>query len=690
MQTHIGFNKETLSNFEEAIQKEWLITNGLGGYASSTILGINTRKYHGMLVSAMHPPGDRRVCLAKLDEEISIGNDTYALGANEFQSGIFPKGYLYLEEFSVSPFPRYVYSVQNVAIRKSIFMPRAKNATVSLYKVVNANSSEAQVRIFPYVNWRHFHLVTDRWRSPFELSQTDEEKGTRIRFLSPETVLLVNSTAGSFRSDKKWVEKTYLREEALRGETCLDDCYIPGHFDISVKAGKSETFAITTVADEKGDMTKSFIDGMPSTAQDLDDLYDEETRKYQEPIECFYHEHKQVAESDWLNWLILATKEFMVKDLSDHQSVIAGYHWFETWGRDTFIALPGLMLAPGRFGEAKNVLLNFERYCKNGLIPNYIPDRVGEPAYNTVDASLWFVNAVLQYLKYTGDISFVERQLWRTLKQIIDAHVKGTVFGIHMDNDSLLAHDPQLTWMDVAIEGVPVTPRDGKAVEVQALWYNALRVISWLAKKLNEQGEAEKCKEVAERAKRSFLDKFWNSNRNCLYDCVRGEEKDVSLRPNQIIAVYLDFTMLDGVKSEKTVDIVHRELLTPFGLRTLERGDSRYVGIYAGGRNSRDKAYHNGTVWPWLLGPFVTAFLKTKGYTEFRRDLASNFLMPLLSKQVYEAGLGSISEIYDGESPHKSRGCIAQAWSVAEPLRAYVEDVVGARPKSENEILKNS
>jgi predicted glycogen debranching enzyme len=687
MQTpKIDFDREMLSNFEDAIQKEWLITNGLGGYASSTILGINTRKYHGLLVSAVHPPGDRRVCLAKMDEEISIGNDTYSLGANEFQSGIFPKGYLYLEEFSVSPFPRYTYSVQKVEVRKNLFMPQGKNVVVALYRILNNNASEVQVRVYPYLNWRHFHYVTDRWRSSFESSQADDEKRITIRFRPPETVIMMKATAGSFRSDKKWVEKTYLREESLRGETCFDDCYVPGHFDISVRAGRSETFAITAVADEKEDNAKVILDGMPSAIQDFDDLYEEETKKREEPAQNFYNEHSQVGESDWLSWLILTTEGFMAKDLSDHQYLIAGYHWFETWGRDTFVSLPGLMLTPGRFEEARNVLLNYERYCKNGLIPNYIPDREGEPTYNTVDASLWFINAVLQYLKHTGDTHFVEGQLWRTLKQIIEAYTKGTIFDIHMDYDSLLAHGPQLTWMDVAIEGKPITPRDGKAVEIQALWYNALKTISLLAGRFNEQGEADRYEQIAEKAKKSFVDKFWNGNRNCLFDCIKGEEKDVSLRPNQIVAVSLDFTMFDGVKSEKIVDSVHQELLAPFGLRTLARDDSRYVGIYAGDRDSRDRAYHNGTVWPWLLGPFVTAFLKTKGYTEFRRDLASNFLMPLLSRQVYEAGLGSLSEIYDGESPHKPRGCISQAWSVAEPLRAYIEDVAGVRPKNETEF----
>jgi len=685
----ISLSKEDLSSFEDSLQKEWLITNGLGGYASSTVLAINTRKYHGLLVSALHPPGDRRVCLAKLDEEVSVGNDTYALGANEFQSGTFPKGYMFLKSFSVSPFPRYVYLVQNVEVRKTVFMPEGKNVVIVVYKVLNGNASEVQVGIFPYVNWRHFHWVTDRWRASFEIDQTDDARGTTIRFRPPEVTLLMRTTSGRFSPGRKWVEKMYLREEALRGETCFDDCYVPGHFDVSVKAGKSETFAVTTVADVTEDNAKRTLDTMPSTMYDFESLYDQETKKYQGSVDSFYRAHAQIRESDWLSWLVLATDKFMVKDLSGHESLIAGYHWFETWGRDTFVSLPGLLLTTGKFEDARKVFLNFNGYFRNGLIPNFVPDRDSEPAYNTVDASLWFANAVLQYLKYTGDFDFVGKQLWETLKGIVDAYTKGTVFGIHMDEDHLLAHGPQLTWMDVLVEGVPATPRQGKAVEVQALWFNALMTTGLLANKFDERSEGERYRQMADNVKRSFVEKFWNSEKNCLYDCIGVGDKDSSLRPNQVVAVSLDFTMFDSVRNEKIVDVVHQDLLTPLGLRTLTRDDSRYIGIYAGSRNSRDRAYHNGTVWPWLLGPFITAFLKTKGYTEFRRDLASNFVLPLLSRQVYEAGLGSLSEIYDGEPPHRPRGCIAQAWSVAEPFRAYVEDIFGTRPKNEREVLKN-
>jgi predicted glycogen debranching enzyme len=291
-------------------------------------------------------------------------------------------------------------------------------------------------------------------------------------------------------------------------------------------------------------------------------------------------------------------------------------------------------------------------------------------------------------LKYTGDFKFIRKQLWENLKAIVDSHARGTDFGIRLDSDGLLAHGPRLTWMDAAVDGEAVTARAGKAVEIQALWYNALRTMQLLAGNFGEVSLAEKYAEMAFEARKSFNEKFWNGESGCLFDAVAASGADASLRPNQIVAVALDFTMLDAKKSEQVVGMVQRELVTPYGLRTLARSDPRYRGVYVGDRRSRDYAYHNGTVWPWLLGPFVTAFLK-KGHGEFMREFALKiFLLPLFTQQIFEAGLGTLSEIFDGDAPHAARGCIAQAWSVAEPLRAYVEDVMQVRPKYENQVLQ--
>jgi len=686
----INLSTEALSHFDDAIQKEWIITNGLGSYSSSTVLGVNTRKYHGLLVAALSPPKDRRVCLAKLDEEIIIGNNTYLLGANEFQNGIFQRGYIYLKEFSISPFPKYTYTMQDVEVQKTILMTHQKNAVVVLYKVLNKSGFDIKVRVFPLVNGRHFHSVIDRWKIPEEPLQKGEEDEVAILFSIPQSTLMLKTTSGNFNVAGKWVEKIYYREEAAHGESFLEDCYQPGYFEVGVKPEKIDSFAIITVANKNENDAREVLAKMPVTMYDIEALFEQETNYQENLLTRFYEEHENIPQNDWLSWVVLAADMFLVKEVGDDgRSVVAGYHWFGAWGRDIFVSLPGLMLVTGKFEDVREVLLTYKRLCKDGLIPNFVPEQTEQLAYNSVDATLWYVNAVLQYLKYTGDFKFVEEQIWQSMKKIITNHMQGTAFDIHVDSDGLLSHSAQLTWMDAAIDGQPITPRAGKAVEVQALWYNALRTMELLANRFKETSEAEKYAQMAEKTMKSFVDKFWDLEKNYLFDVISENERNNSLRPNQIAAIALDFGMLDNVKKEKIVDIVHRELLTPYGLRTLARNDAKYVGIYAGDRRNRDKAYHNGTVWPWLLGLFTTGFLKTKGYAEYRREYAfKNFLLPFFSEQIFKAGLGTISEVFDGEPPHLPRGCIAQAWSVAEPLRAYVEDVMLVRPKHEREVLQ--
>jgi predicted glycogen debranching enzyme len=673
------------------MQKEWLITNGLGGYASSTVLGVNTRKYHGLLVAAMQPPKDRRVFLAKLDEDVIFQNSILRLGANEFPNSIYPQGYDFLREFSVSPFPKFVYVVDNITMQKTILMPHEKNCIITIYDFSNDVSHDVQIRIFPLVNWRHFHSVTERGKAS-EFRQEQGNNTVKISFQTPHSTLLLRATEGQFFAEGKWVERLYYREEARRGESCCDDCYQPGYFETSISAGASKRFALIAVAEENESLAVKVLGEIPMTTHDLRLLYDEETKRHEDFLTRFHSLSPTVPLTDWLDWLVLASGSFIVKGArSVEKSVIAGYHWFESWGRDTFVSMPGLLLVTGRLEEARMIFLGFKKYCTHGLIPNFLPDRGGSPAYNTVDATLWYINAVLQYLKYTGDFNFVKELLWETLKVIIENHVSGTLFNIRLDTDGLLSHGPQLTWADASVKGVPVTPRAGKAVEIQALWYNALKTMESLANRFQETKEAERYAQMAEKTARSFVDIFWNPGKTCLYDVVSEQESDGSLRPNQIFAVGLTFTMLNDERNGKIVEAVQRELLTPYGLRTLEKNDPRYVGTYSGDRASRDKAYHNGTVWPWLLGPFTTAFLKARSHTEVQREYAfQNFLKSLLTRQIYEAGIGTLNEVFDGDQPHTPRGCISQAWSVAEPFRAYVEDVLQVRPKYEMEVFHNS
>ncbi|MBS7632208.1 glycogen debranching enzyme family protein [Candidatus Bathyarchaeota archaeon] len=684
----IKLDQAALSRFEEAIKKEWLITNGLGGYASSTVLGLNTRKYHGLLVAALHPPTDRRVCLAKLDEEVCVGNNVYPLGATEFQNTIFPQGFLSLKEFSLTPFPKNVYEVQKIKIEKTVFMPHEKNAVIVLYKILNANSLDARIRISPLVNGRGFHSVTERWKTQQNPTQRYSNAKLHISFNQPQSTMIVVTTGGRYEASEKWIERIYYREEAARGESCLDDCYQTGFFEMEIQAKKHESFAIVAVADSSPDAAEGSLNELPASFYDLEALYEKEMKRRERLLEKLYEKHVSFSRQEWLSWLVLATDAFIVKAADLGKSVIAGYHWFECWGRDAFISLPGLMLVTGRIDDARSVFLSFKQHLKQGLIPNFIAEPSTLPAYNSVDASLWFVNAVFQYLKYTGDFSFVQEHLWEAAKAIIENYVKGTMFNISLDSDGLLIHGSQLTWMDAAVDGKPVTARDGKAVEVQALWYNALKVMELLARKFEEPDEAARYRSIAAKTRKSFSEKFWNAEKKCLYDTVEMNRHDDSLRPNQIIAIALDFTMLEAARNESIVDTVHRELFTPFGLRSLAKGDPRYVGIYAGDRRFRDKAYHNGTAWSWLLGPFTTAYLKVKGSSDFRREYAfRNFLLPFFTAHISDAGLGNASEIFDGDPPHRPKGCIAQAWSVAEPLRAYTEDVMQIRPKYEKQLV---
>ena len=698
MNVEINFPKMyiRLKNLQDAYKpllKEWIISNSLGGYSSSSVLGINTRKYHGLLIAAFNPPVDRRVLLSKLDEEIIIEDEHYLLGSNEFKNNIHPEKCPYLSHFIMNPLPTYTFSNHNFQLNKTIFMVHERNITVVNYRVLNPNKQKVIVRITPMVNSRHFHSVTNYEYLNWNFIQKPFDQGVILETSIPQSSLLLYSSKGHYSIGKgKWIKEVYFREDANRGESCLDDQFQPGFFEIEIDSEETQNFQLIATAGKNEKETRDIFSTIQSRAlKDPDILFNDEQKRQQSLLERFQKNHQQVQIDDWLKWLILATDSFVVKRQSTKtKSVIAGYHWFEDWGRDSLISLPGLTLVTGRFEDAREILLTFAQYCKQGIIPNRFPDLIEDkPLYNTVDATLWYFNAVHQYLKYTNDFKFVKEQLWTLLKDILQHHIQGTLNEIHMDQDMLLAHGPQLTWMDVKIGNTFLTPRNGKAVEIQALWYNALKIAEFLASNFNEKEESEKYHTLAKKAKKSFLELFWNHKKNCLFDVICEEQQDSSLRPNQVIAVMLDYTMLDKIKNKKVVYAVWKQLWSIYGLKTLARDESSYMGIYQNGRSHRDYAYHNGTVWAWLLGPFLTAFLKVKNYEQYWRKFAfDTFLSPLFLEEVFRAGLGTVSEIFDGDPPHHSRGCIAQAWSVAEPLRVYVEDVLMQRPPYE-QILKN-
>ncbi len=683
--------RSLLSDVEKALKTEWLVTNGLGGYASSTVLGVNTRKYHGLLVAALNPPVDRHVLLSNIDEEIRMSNKRYHLGANETTAGMQPKEALFPVDFALNPLPTYTYEVERqLRLTKTILMPYGKNASVIIYEAANASDEMAGISASPLVNMRGFHSVTQKDQVRWNTVLKDSDQMLIARPSAGFPALVLFSTDGSFVAEQgEWIE-TYYRVEAERGETSVDYNYRPRSFELSLAPHETRRFSILAVAGKDEHEAEATLRTIYKDAASVEALYQAELERRADLLAGFQKQHTDVHFEDWLEWLVLAADTFLVNRQSTNtKSVIAGYHWFADWGRDSLISLPGLTLVLGRFEEARSILQTFHQHCYEGLIPNNFPDDPQlPPAYNTVDASLWYFNAVLQYLKYTNDFAFVQETLWSTLQSMIDYHQRGTLFGIHVDTDGLLAHGPRLTWVDASVDGKPVTPREGKAVEIQALWYNALRIMELIANAFAEKDKAESYGAMAEKAKQSFLEKFWNPHKNYFFDVIGNGYKDESLRPNQILAASLDFTMLDKVKAELAVEAVWKQLLTPFGLRTLSSSDPRYVGRYSGDRRRRDYAYHNGTVWPWLLGPFVTAFLKLRNYESHWRSIAfENFLKPLFTVELSRAGLGSISEIFDGDTPHEPNGCIAQAWSVAEPLRCYVEDVLLRRPPYEQRIL---
>ena len=684
----ITFPQDAFSKFSELMETEWLVTNGLGSYASSTVSGINTRKYHGLFVAALDPPGNRTVCLSKLDEDVLVSDEVFRLGSTEFHNVIYPEGYKLINQFSYNQFPTYSYDLGNVQINKTIFMPKNRNAFAAIYKIVNTDNSDIKVRLYPLLTCRYFHTVIYRLRAPLNFTLKSTSNQTQATFLDSQAAIVCQITEGEFKEKVNWVNHIHYRDELERGEADVDDCFQPGHFEVQVPAESEKEFAVTCAVSHESQQAQEILNSIGNSITTVKELYTQELNQKSKLLSNFSREHPQVPMSDWLNWILLAADSFIVEDEVGRKAVIAGYHWFEPWGRDTFISLPGLMLVTGKYGDAKAILRTFIEYAKSGLIPNFISDKSGIPVYYTVDATLWYVNAVLQYVKYTDDFEFLKEELWAKMQDIVENHQKGTLFGIRVDDDGLLLHGPRLTWMDASVGNDVITPRTGKAVEIQALWYNTLRVMELLARKFEKPALSEKYAAMANQTRISFNAKFWNPQNGCLYDVVDDKASDASIRPNQIFAVSLDYTMLDNEKSQKVVEVVNRELVTPYGLRTLSLGDPKFIGKCMGDSRSRDMAYHNGTIWPWLLGPYVTAYLKSNDYSaKAREQMLENLILPLFTVGIHQGGLGTINEIYDCDPPNAPRGCISQAWSVAEPLRAYIEDILLVKPKNSKEIL---
>jgi predicted glycogen debranching enzyme len=651
------FGKEVCDNLEAGSRREWLETNGIGGFASGTINGSNTRRYHGLLIAATKPPVGRVVLLSKLEETLICDGRTFELGTNRYPGVIHPQGFRYLKQFRLDPFPVFTFQVEGVEIEKRVFMVQGENTTVVEYSIIEIrDASDVQLELRPLIAFRDYHSLTH------ENTSINQEVKERPGLVSvspyiglPELYLANNASKVEAAGD--WYRRFEYQAERERGLDFVEDLFNPCVLRFSLNSQSKATVVASTEA---------------HSAKAAEQYRDTEIARRKANAQ------RSPVENDFVKSLTSAADHYIVLR-GDQKTVIAGYHWFSDWGRDTMIALPGLTLPTGQYDAARGILRAFAQHVNRGMLPNRFPDAGETPEYNTVDATLWFFEAVRAFLGYTGDLEFVQQHLYGVLSEMIAWHIRGTRFGIRQDPTGLLSSgEPgvQLTWMDAKVGDWVVTPRHGKPVEIQALWYNALCILEDIAARLDDEPARQRYKSMAALTKSSFNREMWNEAGGYLFDVVTEGKPDSSIRPNQIFAVSLLHSMLTPKRAKQVVSIVQQHLLTPYGLRTLAPSDPQYHGQYTGDAVSRDGAYHQGTVWPWLIGPFITAYVKVNGGSESARRQAERWLTPL-KDHLEEAGLGHISEIFDGDAPHRPVGCIAQAWSVAEVLRAAVEDIHG-------------
>lgn len=601
--------------YEAGTSREWLVANGLGGYASSTAIGANTRAYHGLLVAALSPPTNRWLLLSSIDEEIN----GISLGNHQYPGAIHPQGFRLLQEFRLDPFPRFTYQAGDLRVEKTVFMVNGENTTIIRYRILG----QGKMRLLPLVHCRNFHAATVL---P-DIMQEPINGGVMLKSSSNFSLL---SDRARYVSDEKVYYNFEYDVERRRGLAWRENLFCPGYFNIELEGETSFCIMASFERD---------------TMLDVDEALGRETIRLQN-LKAPLPRLAQAADS------------FVVKRGTE-KSIIAGYHWFDDWGRDAMISLPGLLLTTGRYEEAGGVLKAFAAAMKDGVLPNDL----GAKSYNTVDASLWFIRAVDKYYDYSGDTELV-RLLWPRLQEAVRRYsVQGKDFG--MDYDGLISAEPALTWMDARVDGKAVTPRAGKACEINALWYMGLRTMERFSGILGVSWDMDA--DLSEKVKTSYQH-FWNSETGCLFDALDPE--DASVRPNQIIAATVP-DLLPPLKRRSILEVVTKELLTPYGLRTLSPRDPRYIGRYEGDPRQRDGSYHLGIVWPWLIGPYIDALLSVNDYSMNGRKKALDILQPLADLNM--GGINTIPEVFDSDEPHRPGGCMSQAWSVAEVLRVWKE-----------------
>jgi predicted glycogen debranching enzyme len=662
--SQVQFGRDICCNLPAAETREWLVTNGIGGFASGTIAEGMTRRYHGLLIAALDPPLGRNHLVAPVDEIVRYAGASYALATHRWTSGaVDPQGFRFLESFRLDgAIPVWTYALADALLEKRVWMQHGENTTFIHYTLSRA-SSPLELDLKCLVNYRDFHSSTHA--GDWHMKIATVEHGVMVLPFEGATPFYLKSLQASCEPHHEWYRDCFLPRERERGLDDREDHLFAALFQAKLNPGESLTLVATTEA-------AATLDGAASLT---------ERARYEEALlETWQSQNQMGATSSpaWLRQLVLAADQFVVKrslpEEPDGHSIIAGYHWFGDWGRDTMIAVPGLALVTGRSDVAKQILLAFARYVDGGMLPNNFPDAGGKPGYNSVDAAFWYFEAVRQYFAATQDAATLEK-LFPVLAGMIDAHVAGTRYNIRVDSaDGLLyAGGPgiQLTWMDAKVGDWVVTPRTGKPVEINALWINALDTMAKFARQIGKP--ADSYERFSAQAQHSFQ-KFWNPDRNCCFDVIdvpssaKIAGKDPALRPNQILAVSLPISPLTRDQQKSIVDLCAQRLLTCYGLRSLAPGEPNYQGHYDGDQRTRDAAYHQGTVWGWLLGPFALAHYRVYG----DRAAALRYLEPL-GNNISAYGLGTLGEIFEGDPPHAPRGCIAQAWTVGEVLRAWTE-----------------
>lgn len=669
------YTQKNWTTFKEGIKREWAVTNGIGGYAGSSMIGAHSRTHQGYLIASLHAPIERYLVFSKINETVTVGTRTVSFETSQHRASgktVYTEGQKFLTSFIYDGSVHYAYETDNFSFEKHITLKRNANVCAVAYELT-AGDSDCTFTLTPLFNYREHSESSTPDTLRFDTFTED-----RTFYLVPEKnkdiAIRFQTSEGTF-SER---ETVYDIDMQLQIEVDLEtdglDChYCPVDLSIAVPANTTKKVSILCSI---GDVNER---PAPVSATEAFSILEENARCHAELFE------KAGYRDSFANQLVLASDQFLTyRESTKMMTVLAGLPWFTDWGRDTMIAFTGLTLCTKRFKEAEEILLTFARYIRHGIVPNMFPDDNMPPLYNTVDASLWYFYAVYQYLHYNPAAeaeAFVKEQIFPHLKEIISAYEKGTDFSIYMEDDGLIHAGSgldQITWMDVRVGDWVATPRHGKPVEINALWYNALRIMESLCEKFDEDASAYRTR--ANQVKESFNAKFWDSSHQCLFDVVDGDEPDDHIRPNQIYAVSLPFSLLPEEQEKAVVALVEKELFVGCGLRSLAPDHPDYHGIYCGALAKRDAAYHQGTAWGFLLGGFFSAYMKVNHHSSSAAQNAIRMLEPV-RKHLSDSGcIGSISEIFDGDAPHNPRGCYAQAWSVGEVLRCYCEDILPYLP----------